>query len=170
MQAFVAGFCAQIFPVEPQRSCLLHDVVYRFGQRAGEGFNHHLRQRCSGDIVRLRAFTPGFDADLFINAGWFGQVGAEAAQGGGIVYPQTHAPAQFALQTLCQAPRNADVAVIVDNGAKQPAGGGEFFFKRRHFSDGLKFLCRARFYAISAFCQAGWREKIMFIHIDKIQS
>lgn len=140
MQAFVAGFCAQIFPVEPQRSCLLHDVVYRFGQRAGEGFNHHLRQRCSGDIVRLRAFTPGFDADLFINAGWFGQVGAEAAQGGGIVYPQTHAPAQFALQTLCQAPRNADVAVIVDNGAKQPAGGANFFSNGVIFQMALNFF------------------------------
>ncbi len=58
--------------------------------------------------------------NILMNAGNIGQIRAKRTQGGHIVRPQMHMPTEFALQNTGEPPRNADVAEIIDDLAKNP--------------------------------------------------
>jgi hypothetical protein len=48
-----------------------------------------------------------------------GDFGSQALEAGQVVHPQAHGQAMFVVQLAGQAPANADVAIVIDDAAKQ---------------------------------------------------
>ncbi len=119
MQPFVAFFRAQIFPIQPKKRLVsADDVQHIFGQVAGKSFDNGIGNRRGINVCRIG--MPSADINILMNAGNIGQIRAKRAQGGYIVRPQMHPPTEFAVQNTGKPPRNADVAEIVDDLAKNP--------------------------------------------------
>ena len=118
MQPFIAFLRAQIFPIQPKRLVSADNVQHIFGQVAGKSFDDDIGNRRGINICRIG--MPSADMNILMNAGNIGQIRAKRTQGGHIVRPQMHLPTEFAVQNTGEPPRNADVAEIVDDLAKNP--------------------------------------------------
>ena len=91
-------------------------------QVAGKGFNHQIGRGRVAQIGRLRRL-PCAKRDALMGAGQGGgRIGGNSVQRGKVVQPQMHLPAEPLAQLLRQPPRHADVAKVVNHGAKKPTG------------------------------------------------
>lgn len=96
------------------------DVQHIFGQVAGKSFDNGIGNGRGINVCRIG--MPSADMNILMNEGNIGQIGTKRAQGGHVVRPQMHLPTEFAVQNTGEPPRNADVAEIVDDLAKNPTG------------------------------------------------
>ncbi|MNH24312.1 hypothetical protein D3C79_842360 [compost metagenome] len=122
MAAFHPVLGAEVFEVQPQRRLRpgAHglDIVRR--QLAGEGADHHIcglnRHPFGRPLAHIDALLP-----LLQRCG-IGP-GAHRHEGIQVVHPQAHCDFVLVHQLPRQAPGHADIAIIVDDGAKDVPGG-----------------------------------------------
>ena len=113
--------------------CLYQDgrVV---GKRAGKSFKQHMGRLGFVEVVGFFTGLPKVDVNVLVLRGQGGKIGTERAQGIGLVEPEINLPTKPTLQFLCQPPGDADIAIIIDNGAEYPANRcGWIIFIKSHF-------------------------------------